>query len=113
MCCEPSHTGPPPGWHDDSGSETRWPLADHENDAGQLPGDPRVGPAALTALAAIIQPAPGHRPGPRPCSTEGGQGRAIPSHGEDVTDLAADWPDRGELLPESGNEPAWAMRPRR
>lgn len=111
MCCQPDHIGPPPEWQY---------LADREGHGGDLPdraGLPltgaRVGRGDLAALASILHDSHqrGSGPGRGPVSTEGGQGRAMPGHGNRPT-------ERAELagstaVADTTPEPAWVQRPRR
>jgi hypothetical protein len=113
MCCSEDHIGPPPEWQY---------LADREGDTGILPEraalpltGARVGRGDLAALAAVLQPAPGHAPGPRPVSTEGGQGRALPTFrrtpdGAPMRD--DDWAEQMAAYSAGDGEPDWASRPR-
>lgn len=74
MCCSPDHLGSPPEWRNELAAEGLAPP---------LPR-PRVTAADLAAWGRLL----GDRPrGPRPVSTEGGQGHAWPvarwlRHGE-------------------------------
>lgn len=64
MCCSPDHLGAPPEWRNELAAEGL---------AAPLPR-PRVAAADLDAWARLLGPRPR---GPRPTSTEDGQGRAL------------------------------------
>jgi hypothetical protein len=51
-------------------------------------------------------------PGPRPVSSEGGEGRALPHRGGVIGDLAADLAEWTAVV-DTGAEAAWTQRPRR
>jgi hypothetical protein len=99
MCCSPEHIGPPPEWYHE--------LADTEPSR-------RLGPRrmaeGLAALASAIhdEHQRGSGPGRRAVSTEGGQGRALPHHGNRPAELA-----EGSAVADTGAEPVWVQRPQR
>lgn len=68
MCCSPDHLGAPPEWHREAAAEA------DERPGEVIPPPPRVTAATLAAWARFLGNRP---PGPRPASTEGGQGRAL------------------------------------
>lgn len=111
MCCEPDHIGPPPGWYD--GTTEVETLAE-------------VRRRQLAALASILKPPdqsdPGPRPrtGPRPVSTEDGQGRALITmrHPNGIRERWEDWHNPvsggGDLyLPGGTNPGSWVAHPPR
>lgn len=117
MCCGPDHIGPPPGWY--AGTAEVESLA-------EVQARVRAAPMALqlAALASVLQPHgqadPGPRPrtGPRPVSTEGGNGRAlITRHGpRGEPDRFQDWAGLieggGDLyLPGGTSSASWVAHP--
>ena len=63
MCCESGHVGAPPEWH--------------KEDAGEVIHEGRWLPTAAQSVAWWRRQFAPPEPGPRPVSTEGGQGRAL------------------------------------
>jgi hypothetical protein len=81
MCCTDDHIGPPPEWHRDHDDAS---LTDYPRLPGGLHWGQGSAALALALWAAVLGlPA---EPGPRPVSTEGGQGRAELAwrHGDDI-----------------------------
>lgn len=62
MCCSADHIGPPPGWYEP------------DIDDVDLPAPPRVSAHTLEVWAGLL----GSSPRPRPVSSSGGGGRALP-----------------------------------
>jgi hypothetical protein len=109
MCCTPEHLGPPPEWQREYDGEV---ISD-----GLVP--PSVSAAeGLNVLASVLHPAhqrgsgPGR--GPRPRSTEGGQGRALLSKYAPDGRTRGRYEDAEDVLSKLADtdEPSWATRPR-
>jgi hypothetical protein len=94
----------PPGY-----GEPREPADAYADSRGELIApqqSARVSRALASAMAQLWAARYATaEPGPRPVSSEGGEGRAVPGHGESPADVAA--------VADTGAESAWVQRPQR
>lgn len=101
----------PPGY-----GEPREPADAYADSRGEIISpecSAAVGRALASAMAQLsAMRYPPAEPGPRPVSSEGGSGRAVPARGEPSGGLPADlatW----TAVADTGAESAWVQRPRR